>query len=276
IGHPLYSMGKGEAGTEPGFKLGVCDWTLGAGSNIKAFEMAGRIGLDGLQVSLAPTKPDESLFDPQVRKKVLDASRKNKVEIGSVAIGALNRIPYKSDDRAEQWVADSIDVCKALGCRVVLLAFFGKGDLRDDKSGTDVVVERLKAVAPKAEKAGVVFGLESWLSAKQHMDIIDRVGSKAVKVYYDVGNSHKQGYDIYREIRDLGRPYICEFHAKDYQDLYGKGSIDFPKVRQAMDAIGYRGWMHIEGVKMPLGREKSIKYDLEYLREIFPPSIDRP
>ncbi len=37
-----------------------------------------------------------------------------------------------------------------------------------------------------------------------------------------------------------------------------------------MDDIGYRGWMHIEGVKFPLGLEKSIRYDTRYLRSIFP------
>ena len=36
------------------------------------------------------------------------------------------------------------------------------------------------------------------------MDIIDRVGSPAVKVYYDLGNSHKHGYDIYQDQRTLG------------------------------------------------------------------------
>jgi sugar phosphate isomerase/epimerase len=124
-------------------------------------------------------------------------------------------------------------------------------------------------VAPKAEKAGVILGLESWLSAEQHRDILDRVGSPAVQVYYDLGNSHKQGYDIYKEIRFLGKN-ICEFHAKDYNDLYGKGTINFPEVRRAMDDVGYRGWIHIEGVKMPLGLEGSVRYDEEYLRSIFP------
>jgi sugar phosphate isomerase/epimerase len=104
------------------------------------------------------------------------------------------------------------------------------------------------------------------------MQIIDAVGSPAVRVYYDVGNSHKAGYDIYQEIRQLGA-HICEFHAKDYDDLYGKGSIAFPEVREAMDDIGYRGWLVMEGTQMPLGVEESCRYDAEYLRKIFPPKV---
>jgi sugar phosphate isomerase/epimerase len=133
---------------------------------------------------------------------------------------------------------------------VVLLAFFSNDDLRGDKPGVDEVVRRLKAVAPKAEKAGVVLGIESWLSADEHLEILERVGSKAVQVYYDVCNSNDRGYDIYQEIRQLGKR-ICEFHAKENGALLGQGKIDFHKVRAALDDIGYRGWLQIEGAVPP-------------------------
>ena len=187
-------------------------------------------------------------------------AKETGVEVASLAIGTLNDIPYKSDERTIAWVSDSVDACKAMGCRVVLLAFFGNGDLKGDKAGTDEVVRRLKDVAPKAEKAGVILGIESWLSAEEHVDIIDRVGSPAVQVYYDVANSEKMGYDIYREIRWLGgKKLICEFHLKENGFLLGQGRVDFKKVREAMDEIGYSGWMQIEGA-VPPGAEMLPSY----------------
>ncbi len=268
----LALMGSCRSPERAGFKIGVCDWTIGKRTDPASFEMAKRLGLDGVQVNFGSGRDDLPLFNPELQKKFLQTAKKHNVEIASLALGVLNGVPYKSDPRAERWVAESIDVCKAMGLNVVLLAFFGKADLRNDKEGVDVVVERLKRVAPKAEEAGVFLGLESWLSAEQHLDIIDRVGSPAVKVYYDVGNSHKAGYDIYEEIRLLGRQ-ICEFHAKDYDDLYGRGTIAFEEVRRAMDDIGYRGWIVMEGVKMPLGLEESMRYDAKYLRGVFPPRV---
>ena len=255
-----------------GFRIGACDWTLGFRADPKSLELAAKLGLDGVQVDLGDPGAGLPVLKPEVQRTFLEMSKKHKVAIGSLAIGALNEVPYKSDPRAERWVGESIEVCQVLGVRVVLLAFFGNGDLRDDAKGVDAVIQRLKQVTPRAEKAGVVFGFESWLSARQHLDILDRVGSAALRVYYDVANSHKEGHDIYREIRMLGK-HICEFHAKDYDDLYGKGSINFPEVRRAMDDIGYRGWIHMEGVKMPLGTEGSLRYDLEYLRSIFPAKV---
>ena len=255
-----------------GFKLGVCDWTIHKTTDPASLEMAKRIGVDGVQVDFGKEREELPLFDPELQKKFLEEAKNQNMEIASLALGALNSIPYKTDPRAELWVERSIDVCKVLGTNVVLVPFFGVADLRNDEKGTDVVVQRLKNVAPKAEKAGVFLALESWLTAEQHMEIIDRVGSPAVKVYYDVGNSHKAGYDIYAEIGQIGK-LICEFHAKDYDNLYGMGSIDFQRVRAAMDGIGYRGWIVMEGTKMPLGIEESCRYDAKYLRIIFPRSV---
>jgi len=260
------------SGSRKGFKLGVCDWTIGKKTDPASFEMAKRIGLDGVQVDFGSGEKELPLFDKDLQAKMLAEAKKQRMEIASLAMGVLNGIPYKSDPRTERWVSQAIDVCKAMDVNVVLLAFFGKGDLRNDPAGTDLVVQRLKKIAPKAEDASVALAIESWLNADEHLEIIERVGSPAVKVYYDVGNSHKAGYDIYREIRQLGK-HICEFHAKDYDDLYGKGTIAFKEVRRAMDDIAYREWIVMEGTKMPLGVEESCRYDAQYLRKVFPPKL---
>ncbi len=247
------------------FKIGACDWTLGKRTNPEALEVARRLGLDGIMVDMGDPRSGFPLLQPELQNKYLARSKELQVEIASLALGILNQLPYKSEPGAQQWVADSIEVSRALGTHVVLLAFFSKGDLKNDKKGTDAVTERLKEIAPKAEKAGVVLGVESWLSAADHMAILDKVGSSAVQVYYDLGNSHKMGYDIYKEIRFLGR-HISEFHAKDYDGLFGKGTINFPEVRRAMDDIHYRGWMHIESG----ASEEEIGSNGRYLRTVFP------
>jgi L-ribulose-5-phosphate 3-epimerase len=255
-----------------GFRIGVCDWTIGKRTDPTALALAKKIGLDGVQVDLGGGEKDPPLFDPELQKRYLEEVKTQDVRIASLAMGVLNEVPYKSDARAEKWVDQAIDVAQAMRQRIILLAFFGKGDLKDDKAGTDAVVSRLKNIASKAEKARVTLGFESWLSAEEHIAILDRVGSPAVQVYYDVANSHMKGYDIYKEIRTLGKR-ICQVHAKDYDDLYGKGSIDFKRVREALDEAGYRGWLVMEGTKLPLGVEESCRVDAEYLRTIFPRQV---
>ncbi len=253
------------------FKIGACDWSIGKMCDPEAMAVGKEIGLDGVQISLGTVANDMQLRQPAVQEKYRVASKETGVEVASLAIGELNNIPYKSDERTIGWVSDSIDACRAMGCRVILLAFFGNDDLKGDKSGTDEVVRRLKDVAPKAERAGVILGIESWLSAEEHVAIIDRIGSPAVQVYYDVANSEKMGYDIYREIRWLGaKKLICEFHLKENGFLLGQGRVDFRKVRAAIDDIGYSGWMQIEGaVPDGTGMLPSYKLNCQYLRTVF-------
>ena len=259
------------ANAKPRFRIGACDWSLGKMADVAALEVAKQIGLDGVQVSLGTLANDMHLRQPEVQQRYKDAARKFGVEVLSLAIGELNNTPYKSDPRTIRWVSDCIDVCKAMDCRVVLLAFFYNGDLRNDKAGTDETIRRLKEVAPKAEKAGVILGIESWLSAEDNMRIVDRVGSPAVKIYYDVANSTERGYDIAREIRWLGKQgQICEFHMKENGSLLGKGKIDFRKVRAAIDEIGYGGHMQIEGAIPPGGKLiESYIANLKFLRDVF-------
>jgi len=254
---------------KPRFRIGACDWSIGKMGDPTAFELAKEIGLDGVQVSLGTVQNDMRLRQSAVQQEYKAAAKKAGLQVSSLAIGELNSVPYKSDPRTIDWVSASIDACRALGVRVVLLAFFSQGDLRGDKDGTDEVVKRLKAVAPKAEKAGVILGVESWLSADQHLAIIDRVGSRAVGVYYDVCNSHDMGYDIYKEIPKLGK-HICEFHMKENGVLLGQGGVDFKRVRVAMDEIGYSGWMQIEGA-IPPGKPtlESYQTNCAFLRGIF-------
>jgi len=235
------------------FTLGACDWSLGQRARTDALTVAKQLGLDGVQVSMGSVDNDLQLRRADVQRAYRDAATATGVRIGGVALDLMNQVPYKSDPRTEQWVSDSIDAAKALDVRVILLAFFEKGDLLNDPDGQEEVIRRLRRVAPKAEQQGIVLGIESWLSAPEHLRILDAVRSRSVQVYYDLANSTQMGYDILAEIRQLGRDRICEFHAKENGFLLGQGRIDFPAVRKAMDDIGYGGWIQIEGA-VPKGQ----------------------
>ena len=248
------------------FKIGACEWSLRK-SDPTSLDVAKQIGLDGVQVNMGSVGNNMQLRQPEVQQAYLAAAKKTGIEISSLAIGEMNKVPLKSDPQAAQWLEDSIAVMKALNLKIVLVAAFSKGDLLGDQAGIDHTVEVLKRLAPKAEKAGVIFGLENYLSAEENLDILKRVNSPAVQVYYDVGNSTDKGYDIYQEIRML-KGKVCEFHAKDARSMLGQGRIDFRKVRAAMDEIGFSGWIQIEAAT-PHGLIPDYQADLAYLREVF-------
>jgi sugar phosphate isomerase/epimerase len=248
------------------FKIGACEWSLRK-SDPSCFEVAKRIGLDGVQVDMGRASNGMWLRGSDVQQKYLAAAKSSGLEIASLALAELNNVGLKSEPRAALWLHDAIDVAHALGVKVILVAQFYAGELRNDKKGVDRTVDLLKELAPRAEKAGVILGLENYLSAEQNLDILSRVPSPAVKVYYDVGNSTDMGYDICKEIRML-KGQICEFHAKDGGAMLGRGRIDFAKVREAMDVIDYRGWIQIEAAA-PKDLVTDYKAHAKFLRQHF-------
>ena len=170
-----------------------------------------------------------------------------------------------NDPLGQKWVAEAIPLTKKLGARVILLPFFGTGAL-ETKGEMDYVADFLKEIGPEAEKNRVILGIENTISAQDNARILDRAGSKAVLVYYDIGNSHQRGFDIYKEIPWLGRERICEFHLKDNPHLLGKGPIDFPRVIDAIVKIGFAGWAHLE-TEAPSGDIKAdMTTNLGYIR----------
>lgn len=253
-------------------RIGACDWSIGKSSDLGAFDVAKEIGLEGIQVNIGGLKNNLHLREPGLQQKYLEKSKESGVVISSLAIAELNNVPYKSDPQTEQWVFDSIDVAKNLGVSVILLAFFHHNDLRNDDNGKKEVINRLKKVAPKAEKLGITLGIESYLSASELMDIVQKVGSPSIKIYYDFRNSADAGYDVVKEIRLLGKEAICELHIKENGFLLGEGTMDWKKIADTLRDIDYHGdgWMQIEGAT-PKGADivASYKHNLKFLQDVF-------
>ncbi len=249
-----------------GFRIGACDWTLGKRSDPAALDVAKEIGLDGVQVDMGTIGNDMHLRRPEVQQAYREASQRTGVGLASLGEAEFWEAPIKSDPRAAQWLLDSIDVCTALGMKVTMPACF---ELEmGDAAGIDHAVAVFQEAAKKAEKHGVTVGLENWMSAEDHLRMLDRIGSPAVKVYYDVGNSTDRGRDVLKEIRQLG-PQICEIHFKDAGHRLGQGRIDFREVRKALDEIEFDGWIHLEAAT-PNGVVADCIANREYLRGIFP------
>ncbi len=254
------------------YNIGACDWSLGQNSKLAAFDVAKSIGLDGIQVNLGTRQDGMHLRNKNTQIQFRDKAKETGIAISSMAIGELNNVPYKSDNQTDAWVFDAIDAATFFNVEVVLLAFFSKNDLRNDAKGVDTVIQKLKQVMPYAEKNKITLGIESYLTAEEHLDIMEKVGSNNLKVYYDFRNAKDAGNDIYHEIKLLGNKNICELHLKENGAFLGKADIDWVKVSHALNDINFQHtkWMQIEGALPP-------KYDfiqghqqnLTFLKSIF-------
>ena len=246
-------------------KIGVTDWNLRQEAKLDAIALAHKLGFDGVEISIGIGTESLPLSDPAVQKTYVEEGRRLHFPIPSTCLNILHRNVLKADRLAQRWVADSIPATKNVGARVILLPFFGKGALKTHEE-MDYVADYLREIAPEAERAGVILGLENTCSAEDNVRMVERARSKVVLVYYDIGNSSLQGYDVVKEIRWLGKDRICEFHIKDNPNFLGQGKIDIPAVVDAIADIGFRGWAHLETNSPTKSVENDMAINLKYLR----------
>jgi sugar phosphate isomerase/epimerase len=250
-------------------RIGVTDWNLNQGANPEAIPLAAKIGFSGLQISFGRELRDGKMpvDNPEVIARYLSLSRQYKLPIDGTCVDRLHDNGLKSDKQAPKWVLDSIRLTKDLGTKVLLLPFFGRWAIQTSGE-MDYVGDALRDLGPEAEKAGVVLGIEDMISAKDNVRIMDRSRSQNVKVYYDVGNSTKAGFDVVKEIRWLGNARICQFHLKDNPHYLGEGKIRFGPIIRAIKDIGYSRWANLETDAHPQTLEADMRRNLLYIQRL--------
>ena len=228
------------------WKIGICDWDVQATGRLSSFAVAKELGFDGVQVSYRPDGTD-SLADKANRSKFIKAAKGSGVGIASLCIGLMNEQPLATKPETTGWVEDCIDAMVEMKVDQTLIPFFGNADMNERKEHQPIVVEKFKHLAPIAEKKKKILAIESYLSAEDHLRLIDSIGSGAVKVYYDVRNSRNKNYDIFREIELLGKnKLISQIHFKEDRSRLGEGDINFARVCETLEKIGYKGWIIVE------------------------------
>ena len=142
------------------------------------------------------------------------------------------------------------------------------------RASRDEVVRRLAAFAHEAERAHVTLALEneSYVygdTAERCLDLIEAVGSAALRMTFDPANFVQVGVRPYTEAWPLLKPYVAHVHIKDavavdrrglspYPEripeerlmdsvrLPGEGQGEVRSILRALSTQGYKGFLTVE------------------------------
>ncbi|MDQ3815056.1 MAG: sugar phosphate isomerase/epimerase, partial [Armatimonadota bacterium] len=199
-------------------KFGTLQGVLGEPLS-DVFAVAKELGFDGVELDWRERSQAQSggPLGPEQRPVIREAADAAGVEISSVAAHFLNQGGIASADNQMQQqgleaVREGIDLCRDLGVRVLLVPFFGPGTI-EDEAGIERLTASLKQLAPDAEAAGVILGIEHTLRGDQAASLLAAVGSPCVGDYWDMANCMCFGYDPLQEIEYL-KDHLAQVHAK--------------------------------------------------------------
>lgn len=256
-------------------RVGMTDWNLGQRGDITKIALAREIGLDGIQVSVQyPTDgTTPTVRDPKTQAAFKRAALENGIQICSLAIGSpgRSRLPLHTNPAAAVLLVEAIEVAHNLGTNNILLPILGDSHIdMKNQWQVDTFVAMMKEVARYAERYDVVVGLEDWISAEDNIKLLDAIGSDYVAVYYDAHNIVPRVKDIYAEPKMLGKR-IHQIHVKNADMLMSGpgGRLDWPRMAQEFNDIGYRGWYVLETGSPTKDIIADTRANIEYVKKTF-------
>lgn len=151
----------------------------------------------------------------------------------------------------------AINAAGTLGASYIRIFSFYYSDGVAVESIRDAVMERMKALAAMAEEAGVVLLHENEKdifgdTPDRVLDIIETVGSPALKVAWDAANFVQVGVKPFDEAYTKLRPHLEYLQVKDA--LFASGEVvpaglgdgDLLRTVEALKADGYSGFASLE------------------------------
>lgn len=209
---------------------------------------------------LAPWR--HKLGDPDQAASLI---RNAGLRVSSLCRGGWFSAP--TADRRRERMDDNcraIDEAATLGSPVLVIVT-GPADGQSLDHARALVVESLAELAPYAAKAGVTLGLEPLhpmfagdrsvvVTMKHANDLVAKIAHPALGVIVDVFHVWWDP-DVYLEI-ERAAGTIAGFHVSDWpvplpgilmsRDLMGNGVIELKRLREAVEAAGYRGPIEVE------------------------------
>jgi sugar phosphate isomerase/epimerase/dienelactone hydrolase len=274
----LFASEVEKARTNQRYKIGLIDLMLLKRQKLGAIPLTGQLGADGVEVDMGGlgTRPtfENQLLTDSVRHQFLQTAKENRIEIFSLAMTGYYAQSFCNRDEYKRSIEDCISTMKLMNVKTAFLPLGVQCDLKKNPSVRDSVVARLKTAGSMAEKAGVIIGIETALSAKQEVQLLKEIGSPAIKIYFNFSNPLKEGRDLITELKTLGRERIAMIHAtnKDSVWLENDPQIDMIKIKKTLDEMGWSGWLVIErsrDAKKPSDVKGNYGANTVYLKKIF-------
>lgn len=234
-------------------------------SLVERFKLAHDAGLQGVEI------PSDFETEAQV-SEIREAAASQGVEIHSVMASSHWQFPLSSTDedvreKAVAGIEHALQVAKWAGASTVLVV---PAVVTEDVSygaAYDLSHKSITELLPAAEAVGVNIALENvWnkflLSPLEFRDYVDSFNHPLVKAYFDVGNIVIYGFP--HQWIDILSHRIAKIHIKDFsvpkRDFVPllTGSVDFPRVMNALRGVGYNDYLTAELAPYPYYVEQFI------------------
>lgn len=266
--------------TKERYKVAVCDWMILKRQKLGALERAKEIGADGIEMDMGGLG-DRETFDSKFVNGDTANIRvfKNKmietgVGISSIAMSGFYAQSFATRETYKKMVSDCIEVMKIFNVEVAYLPLGTQGDLVKNPELRPAIVKRLRWAGEQVDKINGIIAIETSLDATEERKLLDEIDNRNIKIAFNFANAIKNGRDISKELKILGRDNIGEIHASNTDGVWIENdkAIDLPAIKKTLDGMYWKGWLIVERSRDTTDVHNVIKNygaNATYLKRIF-------
>ena len=275
-------------------KIAICNETFSDRPIDEGFRLAAEIGYTGVEI--APFTLSEQLaadselgdvcdLSPEARERTKQAATDAGLEVVGLhwLLAKTEGFYLTSPDAdirrktAEYFVALA-ELCHDLGGKTLVLGSPQQRNLLagvSHEQAEEYAANVLGSALRFMEDHGLSLALEplgpaegDFLNtAASAVRLIERTNSSACRLHLDVKAMASEAEPIAKIIRD-NADHLQHFHANDPNLLGpGMGEVEFPPILEALQDVGYDGWVSVEVFKYEPSRDEIARRSFQNLQE---------
>jgi sugar phosphate isomerase/epimerase len=282
-------LGAGAPGEDAGRparlpRFAICNETFKGWPFDKAFGFAAECGYTGIEI--APFTIADYVTDIPASKR--SEVRRQAEKAGLEVIG-LHWLLAKTQGfhvtsadasvrrKTAEYLAELARFCADLGGKLLVFGSPKQRDLAPGMSrreGMEHAAEVFRALTPVLEKTGVMLLLEPLspdttnflTTAAEAAELADMIGSPRCRLHLDTRAMSSEAVPI-PELIYKHRAALAHFHANDANGRGpGFGKVDFVPIFEALQRIGYGGWISVEVFDDQPPPEQTARQSIAYMR----------
>jgi sugar phosphate isomerase/epimerase len=178
-------------------------------------------------------------------------------------------------DNYQELIADCLQSMDVMGATVAFLPLGGSGhDWKQAGEARREMVHRLHVVGEMAQSKGKTIAVRTALPARENLLLLKEIDSPGIKIYYNLQDAVDQGWDVCKDMKELGGKNIAQIHASltDSVTLDEDPRIDMYRVKKTLDDMNWSGWLVVErsrNAKDVRNVKGNYSSNVAYLKKIF-------
>jgi D-psicose/D-tagatose/L-ribulose 3-epimerase len=210
-------------------------------------------------IELAIVEP-AAVSVPLLKNALAESGLEQPIVCGAFGPGRDLRGSEAEQSACVQYVSELIELAQQLGSKVVCGPMYsetgraGRHTPQEREAQIALIASHLQPLCQQAEAAGVILALEPLNrfetdcinTLQQAVDLIERVGSPALKIHIDTFHMNIEENDsaaaILKHAQHIGHVHASASH----RGLLGQDQVDWDGVLTALQSIGYDGDIVIE------------------------------